>query len=121
MAFQKNNHAAFSCTPSATEHREHATRVQQMDRRREDVRDSFLDMVDAENENAVQALETPLEVHACDYCMEFACFFAVAFLDGGYFRLLDTYNILFWPRRHAVEVWRFPGRSRSVCVFPPFR
>lgn len=33
-----------------------------MDRRREDVRDSFLDMVDAENENAIQTLETPLEV-----------------------------------------------------------
>lgn len=33
-----------------------------MDRRREDVRDSFLDMVDAENETAIQTFETPLEV-----------------------------------------------------------
>lgn len=33
-----------------------------MDRRREDVRDSFLDMVDAENETALLALKTPLEV-----------------------------------------------------------
>lgn len=46
----------------AAEQREHAAKVQTMDRRREDVRDSFLDMVDAENETAIQALETPLEV-----------------------------------------------------------
>ncbi|CAM9478113.1 unnamed protein product, partial [Ectocarpus sp. 13 AM-2016] len=44
------------------EQRMHATKVQAMDRRREDVRDSFLDMVDAENETAIQALETPLEM-----------------------------------------------------------
>ncbi|CAM9768530.1 unnamed protein product, partial [Scytosiphon promiscuus] len=43
------------------EQREHAAKVQTMDRRREDVRDSFLEMVDAENETAIQALETPLE------------------------------------------------------------
>ncbi|CAM9176459.1 unnamed protein product, partial [Hapterophycus canaliculatus] len=43
------------------EQRRHAEKVQTMDRRREDVRDSFLDMVDAENETAIQALETPLE------------------------------------------------------------
>lgn len=33
-----------------------------MDRKREDVRDSFLDMVDNEKETAIQALETPIEV-----------------------------------------------------------
>ena len=37
-----------------------------MDRRREDVRDSFLDMVDAENENAIQTFETPLEVRSSE-------------------------------------------------------
>ena len=44
------------------EHQQQATKAQIMDRRREDVRDSFLDMVDAENEAAIQTLETPLEV-----------------------------------------------------------
>lgn len=35
-----------------------------MDRKREDVRDSFLDMVDNENDTNIKALETPLEVSA---------------------------------------------------------
>ena len=45
-----------------TEKREHARKVHMMGRRREDVRDSFLDLVDNEKETAIQALETPLEV-----------------------------------------------------------
>ncbi|CAM9494508.1 unnamed protein product [Laminaria digitata] len=44
------------------EHQHHVTKAQIMDKRREDVRDSFLDMVDAENEAAIQTLETPLEM-----------------------------------------------------------
>lgn len=46
-----------------TENRELADKLQLMDRKREDVRDSFLDMVENENETAIQALETPIEVY----------------------------------------------------------
>lgn len=59
---EPGSNASLSTFSPAAEQRMHATKVQAMDRRREDVRDSFLDMVDAENETAIQALETPLEV-----------------------------------------------------------
>lgn len=47
-----------------TGRQEHESRVQIMGRRRDDVRDTFLDMVSAENETAVQSYETPLDVRA---------------------------------------------------------
>lgn len=60
--FRVNPYVTLLFALRLPENRELADKAQLMDRKREDVRDSFLDMVDNENETAIQALETPIEV-----------------------------------------------------------
>lgn len=84
-----------------------------MDRRREDVRDSFLDMVNAENETAIQAFETPLEVSVASWRQNQAFIFSRA-------RALPTGLFL---RGHVKEGYGelsaplAPARPLPNCLF----